>query len=198
MQSLAEEEIMIGDLTRNWWLLVLRGVLSILFGVVCFLMPGIALASLVLVFGAYALVDGVFAIVSATMGQSGRPWWALVLRGIAGIATGIITIFLPAITAISLLMVIAAWAIVGGVLEISAAIRLRKLIVGEWLLGLAGLASIVFGAMLFLSPGAGALAVLWIIASYAIVFGVLFIVLGFKLRRAHGRIPQYEPFSQAA
>jgi uncharacterized membrane protein HdeD (DUF308 family) len=174
---------MMGDLTRNWWVVVLRGVLAILFGLLAFFMPGITLAALVLLFGAWALVDGVFAIVSATRRQAGQPWWALVIKGVAGIGAGIITIFWPGITALSLLLIIAAWAIVSGAFEIVAAVRLRRQLEGEWLLVLAGLASIVFGTLLIVSPGAGALALVWVIGAYAVVFGLLFTVLGVRLRR---------------
>ena len=173
---------MTGDLTRNWWVVVLRGVLAILFGLMAFLMPKITLAALVLLFGAFAFADGVFAIIAATRGQSGKPWWALVLRGLVGIGAGIFAFVSPAITAIALLFVIAAWAMASGVFEISAAIRLRKVIKGEWLMALAGLASIGFGILLVMAPGRGALAMLWIIGTYAVLFGVLFMVLGFKMR----------------
>lgn len=182
-----------GDLTRNWWVLVVRGVLSILFGLLAFFMPGITLAALVIVFGAWAFVDGIFALVSAVAGQGSQPWWALVIKGIAGIAAGVVTLLWPGITAISLLLVIAAWALVSGAFEIAAAIRLRKQIEGEWLLGLAGALSILFGALLLMNPGAGALTVLWLIGAYAIVFGIMFIVLGFKLRKSHGRAPHLKP-----
>jgi uncharacterized membrane protein HdeD (DUF308 family) len=173
---------MIGDLTKNWWVVVLRGVLAIVFGALAFFLPGITLAALVLLFGAFAFADGVFAIISATRKQSGRPWWALALQGVAGIATGVITAFWPGITALSLLVVISAWALASGALEIVAAVRLRKVIAGEWLLALAGVASIAFGILLVLAPGPGALALLWVIAGYSVVFGVLFLWLGFKLR----------------
>jgi len=129
---------MIPELTTNWWAVVLRGVLAILFGLLAWLTPGITLAALVLLFGAFAFTDGVFAIVSAIRRQGERPWWSLVIEGMAGIAAGLVTLFWPGITALALLFVIAAWAIVTGGLEIAAAIRLRKQITGEWLLALAG------------------------------------------------------------
>lgn len=180
-----------GDLTRNWWVLVLRGVLSILFGLVAFFRPGITLAALVIVFGAWAFVDGIFALVSAVMRQGARPWWALVIKGVAGIAAGVVTLLWPGITTVALLFVIAAWAIVSGIMEISAAIRLRKHIEGEWLLGIAGALSILFGGLLLANPATGALAVLWIIGAYAIVFGILFITLGVKLRKTQGHAPPH-------
>ncbi|HET9986292.1 MAG TPA: HdeD family acid-resistance protein, partial [Longimicrobiales bacterium] len=176
---------MIGDLTRNWWVLVVEGVLAIVFGLLAFFMPGITLAALVLLFGAYAFVDGIISLVSAVRAQEGSPWWALAIRGVAGIGIGVITILWPGITAVTLLFLIAAWAIITGVLEIVAAIRLRKLISGEWLLALAGIASLAFGILLLVAPGPGALAVVWIIGAYAIIFGVLLIVLGLRLK-THG------------
>lgn len=170
-------------LARNWWALALRGLFAVIFGVLAFAWPGITLGALVLLYGAYALVDGVFAIVAAAAGRSqGTPWWALVLEGVAGIAVGIMTFAWPGITALVLLYLIAAWAILTGVLEIAAAVRLRREIRGEWLLALSGVMSITFGVALVAFPGAGALAVIWLIGAYAIAFGVLMIVLAFRLR----------------
>ncbi len=170
-------------LARNWWTLALRGLLAILFGLAAFAWPGITLAVLVLLFGAYALVDGVFAIVAAVRTAERRGhWWVLLLEGLAGITAGILTFLWPGITAFVLLYLIAAWAIVTGVLEIIAAVRLRREIEGEWLLALSGVASVVFGLLLAVFPGAGALAVVWIIGAYALVFGLLLVALGFRLR----------------
>jgi uncharacterized membrane protein HdeD (DUF308 family) len=174
--------MLVESLARYWWVVVLRGVLAIAFGILAFVWPGITLASLVLVFGAYALVDGIFAIVSAIRGGGQEPWWLLVLEGGVGIGIGILTLFAPGITALGLLFYIAIWAIATGVLEIAAALALRHEIEGEWLLVLSGLASVAFGALLIARPGAGALAVLWLIAAYAIAFGVLLVLLGFKVR----------------
>lgn len=174
---------MVVMLARNWWIVVLRGVLAVLFGIMCFAWPGITLAALVLLYGAYALVDGVFALVSAILGRPrAEPWWALLIEGLAGIAVGIMTFAWPGITALVLLFLIAAWSIVTGVFEIVAAIRLRREIQGEWLLVLAGLLSVLFGVALVVRPGAGALAVIWLIGAYSIAFGALFIALGFRLR----------------
>jgi len=170
-------------LAHNWWIVVLRGVLAVLFGIMCFAWPGITLASLVILYGAYALVDGVFALVSAFLGRPrAESWWALLIEGLAGIAVGIMTFAWPGITALVLLFLIAAWAIVTGVFEIVEAIRLRREIQGEWLLALSGLLSVLFGVALVVRPGAGALAVIWLIGAYSIAFGVLFIALGFRLR----------------
>ncbi len=170
-------------LARNWWALALRGLLAVLFGLGALIWPGITLFVLVLLFGAYALVDGIFSLVAAVRGgQSNERWWMLVLEGIAGIGAGLITFFWPGISALALLYLIAAWAVITGILEIAAAIRLRKEIEGEWLLALGGVASVIFGVLLFIWPGSGALAVTWMIGIYALIFGVMLITLGFRLR----------------
>lgn len=174
---------MLAFLSKNWWIVVLRGVAAIAFGILTFMHPAVSLAVLVLFWGAYALVDGVFGVIAAFKGPhtDGFPWWMLI-TGLVGIAAGVFTFLSPAITALALLYLIAVFAIVRGVLEISAAIRLRKQIDNEWLLILAGIVSIVLGAVLILYPGAGALALVLWIAAFAIVIGALEIVLGFKLK----------------
>jgi uncharacterized membrane protein HdeD (DUF308 family) len=170
-------------LSRNWGWVVLRGVLAILFGAVALTLPGIALATLVLVYGAYALVDGVCTIAWAIANRKGEPRWvALILGGFAGIAVGILTFLFPAMTAFTLLMLIAAWSIVAGVAQIVASFRLRKEITGEWLLGLAGLMGVGFGAVLIVAPGAGALALVLWIGAYAVAWGAVLIALGLRLR----------------
>ena len=176
-------------LADAWWLVALRGVAAILFGILAIFWPGPTLLVLVLLFGIYAIVDGVFAIVSGVRGgEAGRRDWFLVVRGIAGILAGLIALAWPEISALALLIVIAAWAIVTGVVDIMAAYRLRHEIRGEWLLALGGIASIAFGVLLVLFPGAGALAVVWLIGAYAIVAGVLWLLLAWRLReRQHAR-----------
>ena len=179
-------------LSRRWWLLVLRGVAAIGFGVLTWVMPGLSLASLVLLFGAYSTADGIFALASAFAGggdQDSR--WALLLEGLLGIGVGVATFFAPAITAVALVYYIAIWAIATGVLEIVLAVRLRRELPGEWLLFLAGLASVVFGGVIVAHPGAGALSIIWLIGSYAVLFGVALLLLAFKLRRiVEGVIPR--------
>src|SRR5512135_3769825 len=161
-------------LARNWWALVLRGLFAVLFGIMALAWPGITLGALVLLYGAYALADGVFAIAAVMAGRTGgRPWWSLLVEGLVGIAVGIMTFAWPGITALVLLYLIAAWAFVTGIFEIVAAIRLREEIRGEWLLALSGILSILFGLALVVYPGAGALAVIWVIGAYAIASGVL-------------------------
>jgi uncharacterized membrane protein HdeD (DUF308 family) len=181
----------VGTLARTWWALLIRGIAAVLFGALTFMTPGISLVTLVLVFGAYAFADGVFAIVMALRNRGrGDPWWILLLEGLAGVAAAIVTLFFPGLTALALLYLIAAWAVVTGVLEIALAIRLRKVISSEWLLALSGIASLALGVVLMLFPGPGALAVVLWIGAYAIVFGALLIALSLKLRswaRTHDR-----------
>ena len=174
-------------LVRSWWLLLLRGLAAIAFGVLTWFQPGISLAALVLLFGAYSMADGVLATWTAFAGRADHEyWWVLLLEGLLGMAVGLLTFLAPGITALGLLFYIAIWAIATGVLEIVAAIRLRTEIKGELLLILAGLASVAFGFLLVAQPGAGALALLWLIGSYAVLFGVLLVVLAFKARRLAG------------
>ncbi|HEV7990484.1 MAG TPA: HdeD family acid-resistance protein [Gemmatimonadaceae bacterium] len=170
-------------LSRNWWAVVLRGVAGVLFGIVAFFTPGITLTALVFLFGAYALADGVFAITSAIRRHgSADHWWVLLIEGIIGVAAGLAAFAWPGITALALLYLIAAWSLVTGVMEVGAAIRLRKVITGEWLLALSGILSIGLGIILVLFPLPGALAVVLWIGAYAIVSGSLLIALGFRLR----------------
>jgi len=176
-------------LARNWWALVLRGVLAVIFGILAIVFPGITVGALVILFGAFALVDGIFAIVAAVRAaERKRSWGALVLEGLAGVALGILTFVWPGVTAFALLYLIAAWAFITGVFEIVAAIRLRREITGEFWLGLAGVASIAFALLVVIFPGSGAVAIVWVIGAYAIVFGALLIGLGLRLR-ALGRRP---------
>lgn len=170
-------------LTRHWWAVVLRGVAGIAFGILAFVMPVLTLAVLVMLFGAYALVDGVFSIVAAVSGRTGaQTWWALILTGIVGIAAGLVTFFMPGLTALTLAYVIGLWAIVSGVLHIVTAIRLRKVIDNEWWLGLSGALAIVFGVFMLRAPAAGALAVVLWIGAFAFVYGVVLVALGITLR----------------
>jgi uncharacterized membrane protein HdeD (DUF308 family) len=172
-------------LARNWWVLALRGILAILFGILAILWPDITVGVLVFLFGAFALVNGIFAIVAVVTGaaaQEGRQWWALLVEGLLGIGAGAVTFLWPGITALALIYVIAFWAILAGVFEVMAAIRLRKQIEGEWVLALSGILSILFGGLLIVWPAEGIRAVIWLIGAYAIGFGLLLLALAFRLR----------------
>jgi uncharacterized membrane protein HdeD (DUF308 family) len=182
-------------LVRNWWMIVLRGVAGMLFGIATFVAPGISLAALVLLYGAYAFIDGVLAIVSAVRRHTSHDRWGwLLLEGVAGVAAGVMTLMWPGITALVLLYLIAAWALVTGAFAIAAAIRLRKAITGEWLLALSGILSVALGLLLFLFPAAGMMAVVLWIGAYAFVSGILLVALGIKLHswgRSHTQQPAY-------
>jgi uncharacterized membrane protein HdeD (DUF308 family) len=170
-------------LATNWWALALRGAIAVLFGIVTLLVPGLTLVYLMYLFGLFAVLDGVLAIMGAVRAHEGHErWGALLILGIGAIAVGILTFLYPGLTALTLLYFIAGWAIWSGVFHIVAAIRLRKHITGEWLLILGGVLSVLFGLFLVLAPGAGALAfVLWI-GAFAIVSGAVLIGLAFRLR----------------
>lgn len=179
---------MLEDLGRNWGWVALRGVVAVLFGIFAFVWPGKTLAAVVLVFGAFALADGILSLIAAfKVRDQGKPFWSLLIVGLLGIAAGAATFFWPGMTALVLITFIGAWALVMGIFEIVAAIRLRKEIEGEWLLGLSGLLSVLFGLFVLFQPGAGALALIWVIGGYALFFGVLLIVLAFKLKGHGGR-----------
>jgi uncharacterized membrane protein HdeD (DUF308 family) len=163
---------------NNWWVLLLRGILTVLFGILAFAVPGLTLVTLVLLYGAYALVDGVTALF---VGGRARAW-GMVFAGVLGLLAGVLAFIFPGITAYWLLILIASWAIVRGLSEIVAAIQLRKELTNEWMLILGGALSIIVGVWLFLNPAAGALAMVWLIGSYALLFGMMLIVLSFRLR----------------
>ena len=185
----------IAELFRHsWWVLALRGLAAVLFGILAFIWPGITIFTLVLLFGAYALVNGVLALVIAFKGpRRVRRFGSLIFGGLISVAAGVIAFIWPGMTAFSLVIVIAAWAIVNGVAEIAAAIRLRKEITGEWLLVVAGIASILLGIALFLNPFIGALVLVWWIGGFAFAFGILLIVLGFRMRRAAETLGHMRP-----
>ncbi len=166
-------------LTSKWWVVALRGLLGIAFGLLALVYPGVTLVSLVLVFGAYAFVDGVFAIGSA-FGHGGREAVWYVLDGILGIAAGIVTFLYPNITAQALVYLVGLWAILTGIFEVVAGFELP--LARDWLLALAGAASIIFGVLVFFNPGSGALAIVWLIGAYALVFGATLLAFGIRLR----------------
>jgi uncharacterized membrane protein HdeD (DUF308 family) len=174
---------MVATLARYWWVLLIRGVAALLFGIAAFVWPGITVEVLVLLVGAYLLVDGIFSAIAA-FGDRARNerWWVALLEGLVGILAGILVFVWPGLTALLMLYLIAAWAIITGILEIVAALRLRQEIQGEFFLILGGIASVIFGILAILFPGGGAVAVVWMIAIYAIVFGVLLTLLSFRVR----------------
>jgi uncharacterized membrane protein HdeD (DUF308 family) len=174
---------MASELARNWWLVALRGVIGILFGIGAFVWPGATLAALVIVFGAYVFVDGIFAVVAGIgMRRQLSLWWLIVLEGAAGIVLGLLTFRSPDTTALVLLTFIAAWSIITGIFEIASALRLRKVIANEWLMILSGILSIIFGILLIAQPSAGAISIVWLLGGYALIFGILTLMLAFRLR----------------
>ncbi len=172
-------------LTRAWHFLLFRGIVSLLFGIAAVAWPALTLASLIYLFAAFAIVDGVCALSAAMSGRTKAfaPTWWLVLVGFLGIAAGIATIAYPALTALTLLMFIGVWAIVRGIFEILGAIEMRKTITNEWALILSGLVSVVFGGLVLMRPGAGALAMIWAIGIYAILAGVLLTTVALRLKK---------------
>jgi uncharacterized membrane protein HdeD (DUF308 family) len=174
---------MLSSITRNWWLVALRGTLAVIFGLAALVWPGMTLEILVLLFGAYAFIDGVFRLTFGLFTSSGHEhWWPLVLGGILGIALGAITLAQPTAMALVLVYVVGAWALITGLLEIVAAIRLREVIANEWLMGFGGALSVVFGILVVAQPGPSALIVVSLFGFYAILNGISQIGLGFRLR----------------
>lgn len=170
-------------LARQWGWIALRGAAAIVFGALACAWPGVTLATLVAFWGAYALVDGALALVGGfSMRENGKPLWAMIVVGLIGVAAGIATFMWPGLTALTLIFIIGYWAILIGVFQIVAAFRLRKAVENEWLLAFSGVASIAFGALLIAQPGAGALALVWLIGGYSIAFGALLVALALRLR----------------
>jgi uncharacterized membrane protein HdeD (DUF308 family) len=187
METTHPEDSIASLLARNWWLLALRGVAAILFGVLAFIWPAITILTLIYLFGAYAITNGVLAFIAAFKAPKGFSRLAsLVVGGILSILAGIIAFLLPSVAALSMVILFGCWAIVTGIFEIVAAIRLRQEITNEWLLALAGVVSIVFGAIVLFLPAAGAMAIVWTIGAYAVAFGVLLLSFGFRVREWGG------------
>jgi uncharacterized membrane protein HdeD (DUF308 family) len=174
---------MLDALARNWWLILLRGIVAIVFGVLTFIWPGITLLALVILYGAFAFTDGILAIAAAIRGGAPAPRWWLALLGVFGIAAGVLTLFWPQITALVLLFFIAGWAIASGILQIIGAIKLREEIYDEWLLIASGVLSVTFGVLLVLWPKAGALAMVLVIGAFAIMYGILLVTFALHLRK---------------
>lgn len=168
---------------RNWWMMALRGVLAIIFGLIALFFPGIVLLAFIYVFAAYALIDGIFAVIVAIRERGSLSRWGwLLFEGILGIVAGVFAFVYPGVTALVLLYIVAAWAIVTGIMEIIAAFVIREYVSREWALALAGILSIAFGIILFVLPGTGLLSILWLVGIYSIIFGILFIIRAFQLR----------------
>ena len=175
--------LLLRALAANWWLVLLRGLASIVLGVLAFAWPGLTLLTLTLVWGAYTLADGILALGAAIMGGTMAPRWWLALAGVVGILAGLVAFLSPAFAATILLLIIATWAILVGLLQIWGAIRLRKEIEGEWLLALGGLLALGFGVAILIQPDAGALALVWLIGAFALISGFSFVGLAMRLRR---------------
>jgi uncharacterized membrane protein HdeD (DUF308 family) len=174
---------MLDGLARNWWLILLRGVCAIIFGLLTIAWPGLTLLTLVLFYGVFALFDGGLAVGAAIMGDTPSPRWWLALVGILGIVTGALTLLWPQITGFVLLFFIAGWSIAAGVFDIVGAIRLRKEIDNEWMLIASGVLSVAFGLFILAFPGAGALSLAFVIAAFAIAYGILLVGLGLRLKK---------------
>lgn len=173
---------MLAQLSRNWWLFSLRGVAAILFGILIILWPNTTRTFLILIFGAYALAHGFLAVYHALTANAGERWWWDLIEGLVSIAVALLTFILPGVTAISLVYMIAAWAILTGILEILVANEFRREISNEWLPMLSGIVSVFFGVLVFLFPSAGALGAIWLITVYAVILGVLLLALSLRIR----------------
>jgi len=170
-------------LARNWWAFLIRGIVAIIFGLIAVFFPAIAFLSLVIIFGAFALVDAIFGLVAAFMGGvRSESWWWLILEGVFGLLIGILTIVQPVAMGLAWVFVIAVWAIVTGIFEIITAIRLRKVITGEWALIIGGIFSVLFGLVAAIYPASGAFAIGWIVGVYALLFGFMLVALSLRLR----------------
>lgn len=193
---------MLASMKRAWWVILLRGILAILFGALAIIWPGLTLLTLILIYAAYALVDGGFTAYAALQSRTeDNRWWIRLLEGGVGIIAGIVAFIAPLIAGFVLLLWIAVWAILTGITQMTTAYQLRKEIEGEWYLGLAGLLSILFGGFIALFPVGGALAIAWLIGLYSIMFGVLFISLALRLRNrestSEDQQQQGDPYGRA-
>ena len=190
---------MVERIARGWWVLAVRGGLAVLFGILAILVPGAALTALVTLFGAYALVDGIFALLTAArFTHTDERWSLLVIEGVVGVIVGIVSFAHPATTALLLAYLVAAWAILTGILEIAAALRLRRVIAGEWALGALGIVSVLLGVGMLAAPRAGLAAIVWMIGVYALIFGLGLLSLAWRLRRMNigheqNRAPVWPP-----
>ena len=185
--SPAASELMLHGLARNWWLILLRGIAAIAFGISAFVWPGITIVTLALLYGVFAFIEGVLALAAAVMGGSPAPRWWLAIVGLLGIAVGVLTWMMPVVTAFILVLFFAGWAIATGVVQIIAAIRLRKEIDNEWMLVAVGAISVLFGVLVAIQPMVGAISLVFVLGAYAIIFGIALVGFAFKLRgHQHG------------
>lgn len=184
---MTEQNIM-SHMSRQWGWVALRGVAAVIFGLLALLMPAITLSVLILVWGAYALTDGVFSLIAGfRIRENGKPLWSLIIVGLLGIGAGLATFIWPGLTALLLLFIIASWAVVSGVFQLMAAFRFRKEIQNEWIHGLSGLVSIVFGALMLWNPESGAVALVWVIGMYSVFFGLLVLWFAWRLKNCPSR-----------
>ena len=171
-------------LTRYWWVLIVRGIFGVAFGLIALSLPRVTFLGLVLFFGAYLFADGVMALLLGAQNfGDGKHWWMFIVEGLLGIGLGVLTWFWPWATAFALLMWIAIWAIVTGVFEVTEAVRLRRTMAHEWMLMFAGICSIAFGGIVFVYPMTAMIAIVFLLAAYSLIFGTLFVVLGFEARQ---------------
>jgi uncharacterized membrane protein HdeD (DUF308 family) len=181
---------MLSKMVNRWWVVLLRGLCAILLGLFALFRPGLSLWSLILVYGLLAFADGASGLALGFGGKlDGKPWWGMILVGVLGLLAGLAAFLWPGVTAMALLIMIASWAVVRGVLEIAAAIKLRKVMEGEWVLALSGVLSVLFGLLLLRHPAAGALAVIMIIGAYMVVLGAAAVVFSFRLKGVKDRLP---------
>jgi uncharacterized membrane protein HdeD (DUF308 family) len=180
---------MLQRLTKFWWLIILRGVVSILFAIIAFTNPSLAFEALILLLGVFLIADGATAVyLGARMRGHDDDWWAILFEGALGIGLGVIALINPELTAAGLILVLAVWFLVTGVFEISTAIKLRREINNEWLLGIAGVISIALGILMVINPNAGAISIMWWLGFYAAAFGVLLIGLGLRMWQINKRM----------
>lgn len=169
---------------KYWWSFLIRGVLATLFGLIAIVVPGITLGALAILLAVFLIADGVFSFIASFKGRDLSPRWGfLLVEGVVGIGLGMLTFIWPGLTVLAIVLIIGFWAMVTGILEVLAAIKLRDEIEGEWLLGLGGVLSIIFSLLLFVNPGVGAVAIIWLVGVYAILFGISLIFLGIRLRK---------------
>jgi uncharacterized membrane protein HdeD (DUF308 family) len=172
---------MVQALANRWWFFLIRGLAGLIFGILALVYPGSALVALTILFGAYAFVDGIFALAAAFTGIAGSRWWALLLEGVLGLVVAFYVWTQPAYSTVALVYAVAIWAVITGIIEIVAGFQLRDVITNEWVYILAGVVSIIFGILVFRDVGAGAVAIAWTIGIYAILFGIMQLVLAFRL-----------------